>query len=222
MGTSAVNRRLTCLLLVAALMPSVSAVEAAAPVAQAAQAGGTGQGNLTSTAYHELPGGFPIEVRTFDDSEINLDIRSRLIDALGRSGYLVEPGAPLELSFESAVIQGAAADSSRSSLGRVETSTNASTGNQGSSIGVDVQVNVWSSTKDSVLGGRQSAVSRGKHARFHINAILRDRENGRVLWQADAIGDLITSDEARVARAMIEPLIEAFGQSVANQSFELR
>lgn len=218
------NLRLTCLLLLAALLPIEADADAAAclePAAQTAQAGAAGQGSLTATAYHAVPGGFPIEVRTFDDSAVNLDIQSRLIDALGRSGYLVEAGAPLELSFESEVIQGAVS-TNRTSLGRVESSTNASTGNQGSSIGVDVQVNVWSSTQDSVLGGRQSAGGSGKHARFHINAVLRDRENGRVLWQADALGDLLTADEGRVARAMIEPLVEAFGQSVADRRFELR
>src|SRR3546814_8197754 len=42
--------------------------------------------------------------------------------------------------------------------------------------GAEVNVNVWSSSQDSVLGGRQESNEAGTNV-FHINAVLRDRRS---------------------------------------------
>ena len=124
-----------------------------------------------------LPEGFPIELVVFDDSDTNLEIRESLAAALERNGRLIETGAPLELSLESAIVQPEFSESAPS-LGRIRAGNENQTGNRGSEHGVAAEVNVWSSSKDSLLGGRQPRQSRSEHPRFHINAILRDRDSG--------------------------------------------
>src|SRR3546814_2948911 len=42
--------------------------------------------------------------------------------------------------------------------------------------GAEVNVNVWSSSQDSVLGGRQESNEAGTNV-FHINAVLRSDEH---------------------------------------------
>src|SRR3546814_2333194 len=44
--------------------------------------------------------------------------------------------------------------------------------------------NVWSSSQDRVLGGRQESNEAGTNV-FHINAVLRDRRSGGVAWRSE-------------------------------------
>ena len=178
-------------------------------------------GSVSSVLFHDLPEGLPIEVATFDDTDTNLEIQARFAEELEKSGYLIAEDAPLELSFTSEVVQGDLRKRS-GSLGRIGASNEQDRGTRGSDSGVDVEVNVWSSTQDSVLGGRQSASGSGRHAKMHINALLRDRGSGQVLWQGDAFSDLVMADERRLARAMVRPLVDAIGRSVKNEPFQVR
>lgn len=185
-----------------------------------AQASGA-PGSVSSVLFHDLPEGLAIEVATFDDTDTNLAVRARFVEELEKSGYVIADGAPLELSFTSEVIQGDLRQRS-GSLGRIGASTEADRGTRGSDVGVDLELNVWSSTKDSVLGGIQPQTGGGRHAQMHINALLRDRGSGQVLWQGDAFSDMVMSDERRLAGAMVKPLVGAFGRSVKNEPFQVR
>lgn len=195
--------------------------EAWAGDAQLVQAGDAPPGRLTSASLRDMPAGFPIEVRTFDDTEINLEILALLSEALEKNGYVVADQAPLELSFDSQILRRDSPDPAPS-LGSAGVSTEFETGNTGSESGVDVFVNVWSTTKDSVLGGRQKRESTNKIPRFHINAVLRYRDTGQVVWQADAVFEMRIRDESRIIRSMVGPLAASLGQSVRNEFFEIR
>lgn len=187
---------------------------------QVAQAGAA-PGSVSSVLFHDLPEGLPIEVATFDDTDTNLEIQARFAEELEKSGYLVAENAPLELSFTSEVIQADLRQRS-GTLGRIGASTEADRGTRGSDTGVDLEVNVWSSTKDSVLGGIQPQGGSGRQAQLHINALLRDRDSGQVLWQGDAFSAMVMSDERRLAGAMVKPLVDAFGRSVKDEPFQVR
>ena len=178
-------------------------------------------GSVSSVLFHDLPAGLPIEVTVFDDTDTNLEIQARFAEELEKSGYLVAENAPLELSFTSEVIQGKLQEKT-GSLGRIGASTEADRGTRGSDTGVDLEVNVWSSTKDSVLGGIQPQSGSSRQAQMHINALLRDRDSGQVLWQGDAFSAMVMSDERRLAGAMVKPLVDAFGRSVKDEPFQVR
>jgi hypothetical protein len=71
-----------------------------------------------------------------------------------------------------------------------------------------------------VFGGRKSDSTKSQ-TKFHLNAILRDHGTGKFLWQGDAYAVMHQVDSARVARAMVAPLVAALGQSVTSKSFPI-
>ena len=91
----------------------------------------------------------------------------------------------------------------------------------GSDTGVDFRLNFWSSSQDSLLGGRQSKGETRAANVFHMNAVLRDRRSGKVLWQGDAYSEMIVPDEPRIARSMVRPLVTNLGRTVKGEPFEL-
>ena len=183
---------------------------------------GGAPGSVTSQVLAKMPEGFPIEVVLFDDSDTNIELRALLIQGLERHGHIVGEGAPLELVFESEVMEPNFRDDDAPSLGRIQSSNQNQTGNRGSARGVEAEVNLWSTTKDSLLGGRQKRLAQSKHSLFHINAILRDRESGRVLWQGDALCEMLTSNRTRLLRSMAEPLAASVGKTVVDEPFDIR
>lgn len=187
-------------------------VPAAAQTAASVQGEQRSQGMLTAQAFKETPESFTVSVSPYDDSGLNLrlkdDFEAQLRDS-GRGRVATSDEAGYLLLFESGVVPAEAVPRGPS-LG------SAQVGNEG----VDVTVNIWSSSQDSVLGGRQDKGLVGSSV-FHIGVILRDRESGTVVWQGDAYHELDEPETERVARAMVAPLVEKIGQSVAREPFEI-
>jgi hypothetical protein len=169
-------------------------------------------GLLTARAFRAAPAEAAIAVTPYDDSGLNLRLKQDFEAALeaGQRGR-VESRAEADymLLFETEVVP-AAALTRAPSLGSARVDEG----------GAEVNVNVWSSSQDSVLGGRQERPELGSSA-FHINAVLREAGSGAVVWQGDAYYRLTGPDTERVARAMVGPLIEKMGQTVVRESFTL-
>jgi hypothetical protein len=169
-------------------------------------------GMVTARAFRMPADGFTVFVSPYDDSDLHLtlkaDIESRLA-ASGRAHLAEEKAAGYLLFFDSAVVPAEQAPQ-RPSLGSVRA-------DQG---GAEVNVNVWSSTQDSVLGGRQTAQEVGSSV-FHMHATLRDRASGEVVWQGDAYYVLGEPETERVARALVAPLVERMGESVVREAIEI-
>jgi hypothetical protein len=183
--------------------PAASGAEAAAPRAP---------GMLTTHAFSQPPQGLAIFVAPYDDSELNLklkgDFESRLADKMG-ARVTPERAASFLFLFESEVVPAEQAPS-RPSLGSARVDEG----------GAEVNVNVWSSSQDSVLGGRRQAAELGSSV-FHINAVLRDKASGEVVWQGDAYYDLSGPETERVARALVASLVDKMGQSVVREPLQL-
>ncbi|GAB4375369.1 MAG: hypothetical protein Kow00114_38500 [Kiloniellaceae bacterium] len=169
-------------------------------------------GMLTTRAFRQPPPGLAVFVAPYDDSDLNLtlkaDFESRLADAAG-ARIAPEESATFHFLFESEVVPAEQAPRGPS-LGSARV-------NEG---GAEVNVNVWSSSQDSVLGGRQQAGAVGSSA-FHINAVLRDKHSGEVVWQGDAYYDLSGAETERVARALVAPLVDKMGQSVVREPLQI-
>lgn len=191
---------------------------------QVAQVGSGAPGLISSVAYAPVTPGLSFVVAPFDDSELNLAIKERFEHELRGISRTISDKAVLELSFETRVVQGRFGDNGPN-LGSLEAGTNVG---RESSVGltpgarreVEVRLNVWSSTKDSILGGRQRTGSRRANV-FHMNAVLRDQRSGKVLWQGDAYSEMIVADELRIARSMVRPLVASIGRTVKGEPFEL-
>ena len=169
-------------------------------------------GMLTTRAIKKAPETLTLSVAPYDDSDLNLQLKKEFETLLtARDGVSVAPEskAGFLLLFEAKVVPSEDAPY-RPSLGSL---------NAGSS-GVDVNVNVWSNTQDSVLGGRQPAPEVGSNL-FHINAILRHKSGGEVIWQGDIYHVLSGPETEHIARAMVAPLVEKIGQTVALEPFKI-
>ena len=168
-------------------------------------------GIFSSLAFGELPAGQPIAVTPFSDDALSLSVKARFTEALQGAGRPVADLAPLTLSFETRMIEGRFSQA-EASMGRFEADID----------GARINLNIWSSSQDSLLGGRQKADPPARKVNLlHMNVVLRDRASGKIMWRADAYCEMLTADRARVAGSMVAPLIASLGRSVEGQPFDI-
>lgn len=166
-------------------------------------------GFLTTQAFKDAPAGETITVALYDDNDLNLRLKSEFETELkAREREVVEAKTGLLLLFDTEVIP----------TDQVPKGPSLGSARAGST-GVDVNVNVWSSTQDSVLGGRKKPGALGTSV-FHMNAVLRDQASGEVFWQGDAYHEMLTADTERIARSMVPLLVEKLGQTTTHEPFE--
>ena len=188
--------------------PASAACRAAArQLAQLAPNGAPGIVNAVALA--QVAPDRPVAVTPFDDDDLSLTVKARFEDELRRLGRPVSDSASLTLSFETRVIEGRFSRAA-GNMGRFE----------GGSGGLRLDLNIWSTTQDSLLGGRQKAESRQANL-FHMNVVLRERDTGRTLWQGDAYCEMLTPDTLRIAVSMVGPLVASLGRSVRQRPFDI-
>lgn len=177
---------------------------------QAAQQATDGpQGVLASVSYADVAPGLAIDVKSVDDSDLSQALRARFEAELDRAGHPSGGSPALSLDFQTEVIPGKFPDRERT-LGQLK----------GDSGGVNLQFNLWSSSEDSLLGGRRSETRREANV-LHMNVVLRDLASRKVLWQADAYGELLSADHQQVGLAMVGPIVARIGQTVREERFAL-
>lgn len=207
------RRHLLCLagvLAFLALAPEPGAAAMAAP--QLAQLGPNGApGVVSAQALGEVPAGRPVAVTPYSDDDLSLSIKTRFEAALRKAGRAVDDSAALTLSFETKVVAGRI-DQTEGNLGRFEA-------DEGGAL---LNLNIWSSSQDSLLGGRQKAAAPSRKVNLmHMNVVLRDRQTGKTLWQADAYCEMLTANRPRIAGSMVAPLVASLGRSVKGQPFDI-
>lgn len=195
-----------------ALGPAAFGADRGAPALQIAQLAANGApGIVTTVALGPLLDGQPIAVTPFADDKLSLAVKARFEVALRAAGRPVSDSAPLTLSFETKMIEGRFTQA-EANMGRFEASDE----------GMSINLNIWSSSQDSLLGGRQKAGAPSRKVNlFHMNVVLRDRETGKTLWQGDAYCEMLTADQTRIAGSMVAPLTASLGRSVTGQPFDI-
>ncbi len=168
-----------------------------------------GRGELNAVSYREVPQPLSLSVTLFDDSSLDLRIRDEMIAALERAKQDLadEPRYELELSNEGQV---GGRISRAPSLGRVSSSEDDSR----------IEMNIWSSTQDSILGGRISDRERITAGSFTILASLRERGGG-VVWEGRAIVGVERNRADPYVTAMVEALAQNLGRTVRHGSFPI-
>ena len=141
--------------------------------AQNAAAGGSGK--LQAVSYREVPDRLTLSVTLFDDSNINLRIKEQMVASLERAKHSLGDNALFELELMSEVTPGKLGGATPS-LGRLSSNNDNS----------QIEMNIWSSSQDSILGGRYSDRPRRIASRFEIHATLRERSLGQVVWEGRA------------------------------------
>lgn len=173
-----------------------------------AQAGAAGQGQIQSVSYREVPERLALSLVLYDNSDLDLEIRDRMQAALESVKHRVEPAALFELElvheFSTSTYR-----EREPSLGEMH-----SKGND-----VELNMNVWSTTQDSILGGRQEQEHRSSESRFVVRAVLREKSGGDVVWDGQAVVKCDREQAGRYVPPMVAALARSLGQTVRHGSF---
>lgn len=167
-------------------------------------------GFVRAQSYARAPAGQTIEIRPQDDSADNLELARFMISTLAwRGETTVASGGRLLLTFSTSVV---AADEGGPGLTLGETSASdmsdrmvTAAQSDGAHIyspeprvpqGVgrqildsEVRINVWSSSRDSLLQGRVPGSTRSSTPRYILSAILSDSETGQQYWRGESTID---------------------------------
>lgn len=169
------------------------------------------EGLVKSQAIQPMPPGFSMDVVVYDDTDLNLEIKAALEDALKSNGRLVIEG-PAALDFEMVSdvvvvqIMGVVPY-----LGRAGTEDDVD--------GVSARINVFSTQQNSLFGGEGVTVQGYQETSFHINGQIRDSETGRVLWHGDVYAYMPSGDPRTVMQAMVENLAAVVGETTSPRRF---
>lgn len=155
---------------------------------------------LSTTSYESLPADAAFRIETPSD-----DVRSRHVadlveDALRARGYAVEEAAPLVMAIE---VPGGWDDGGEPDLGMFEV---------GTQHGLELRLNIWSSSEDSLLRPRsRERVAPPPH---RIRLSLHDRQAGRYLWHGEAEAEADFRGFLTISREMVPVLVDALGETV--------
>lgn len=174
-----------------------------------AQAGGAnGLGVLQAVSYREVPDPLSLSVILFDDSKLDLRIRDEMLAALQRANHDLGDNPLFELEVSSAARSGRfVADGP--SLGRLSSDPE----------DTRLEMNIWSSSQDSILGGRYSEREGRTFSSFEIEAVLRERSLGEVVWEGHAIVETDRGRAEPYVPQMVESLVRSLGHTVRERTF---
>lgn len=166
-------------------------------------------GYVTAFACGSYSKAAPVTLYALDDSKDYRAVFDRLRGELKSRGVTEQEGAPIRVQLDIQATRQAARRKGRD-LGRI------SRGNAYNEK-TQVDVNLWSNKKDSVLGGRRDEVLQQAEDRIRVQILVTDHRNGRCQWQGEAVHDLAGRDTVRTARALLPYLLDHLGQSVRQE-----
>lgn len=174
---------------------------------------------VTAFACGDLPKRLSVQVISTDDSDDALALRKHLIATLRTRGISVDPKARLRLTVEvTRKVDAAPArkpdlvELSRRDQEPVE-------GGPGGGYETRVEVNIWSSRKDSLIGGRTSGKTGRVVDQLRMEITINDLNSGACLWKGTAFHDLAGRDLLREAKRVAGPLVRRIGKKAAHEPF---
>lgn len=164
-------------------------------------------GHAAAQSYRSAQGA--IAVQPLDNSTLNLDVATRIAEALRQRGVTVADDAPLLLEFETTTDSnaptgklGAGRPIPRVDIGRER--------DLGRGDSVDARVDAYSTSRSSVLTGvRKPDIS----VHYMLRATLSERTGPRV-WEGYTEYNDLVNDEARLYTGMAPLLAEMVGANV--------
>ncbi len=195
------------LLTLGAALPVV-AQEAGEPVAS----------RMNAFACGTLPSPLKVDVQVLDNAASYLRFQERFVEALRAAGGDSVDGAAIILTLD---VQTEREFQRREGGELMELRA----GQENTDIGQEGDVffrgNIWSSTSDSVLGGRKRDLGRLALNQLRVSATANRRDDGRCLWQGEVLHHL-NGEDADVAAIRIMPILaEAMGKTVRNRPVDL-
>lgn len=172
--------------------------------------GAPAAGELHAVSYREVPDPLSLSITLFDDSDLDLKIRDEMAAALEKAKHKLRPDAPFELELTSEV-RTSRGGGDEGNLGRVTSDQD----------DTRIEMNIWSSSQDSVLGGRYSGGGGRGATTFEIHAALRERSLGEVVWDGRAIVEAERDRVEPYVAQMVESLVDSLGKTVRDGSIAL-
>lgn len=183
----------------------------------------SGEAILSASGFRTIPDRAKVRLQLADDTDINLRLRAIAIQALTRAGYaVVDADAAFTLRLESErLLKGRQTDLSIGSL-RAGSSVGRPEGNAGGprGDGVDLNLRLWSSTKNSLLNPKSAGVAAKQGFAVVIKAF--DEAAHKPAWHGIARAPDSGGDSYRTGSAMVKHLIDALGLTVDQEIVSLR
>jgi hypothetical protein len=162
-------------------------------------------------AYHPVPEPGAVAVVAWDDSADDQRVRKAFQHALQARGRALDAEGPLELRFEMAVRR----------LGPAPREPSFGSVTGGSGTGIEAHFNVWSSTENSLLGGRQATRER-RATVLQLTATLHERGGARrVLWRGEGQTDIANMSRAEAGARLAPELAARLGRAQSAITMEL-
>ena len=166
---------------------------------------------VSTTACGAIPPDSVVAVIPADDSPLNMEIAGRLAETLHGTGYRTGRTGPLELRYHAAE-QGQPPTTRERSLGRLD----------GSGGGVSLNLNIWSNTKDSVIGGRRAQQRAGNALHLVVEMELDRVADRDCIWRGEAAASLVGWQRGELAKRLVEILVGEIGGDTGQKRLELR
>lgn len=174
----------------------------------AAQPASTGEARMGAVALEPVTKDVAFKVELADNAEIDLRLEGELRDLLVARGWTSSKGAAWTLTLTTTEVTG---DTPGSSLGEVRVDNDI----------VRMRMNLWSSTRDSVLGGRTGAEPATLERLLRLELELRDAAD-KVAWSGRAETTARGTDPYRIYRQMLPRLVDRLGQTAEAEAFPIR
>ena len=170
-------------------------------------------GVITAVTYREITDRISVVVDLYDDSDLNRLILESMIRSLHHAKHTIG-GRPLfELSFSSH-FHSPVYFKRDPDLGEISFGTNI--------IPHRLEMNVWSSSRDSLMTGRRGRSRRTGQYDFEIHASLRERSLGRVVWEGTAVAYVEWAKAADAVPIMVDALVGNLGRNAHSKKFPLK
>jgi hypothetical protein len=174
-------------------------------------------GDLSSVVLDEVPRGLPVEVGAFRSGDPGGEFRDAFGMALKELGYGTAPNAPLALELEAEMSSSGTQSYGRSGLIEDQPGRGGREPTERDPSGEDFRLGIRQPRVETFSFGNPA--NQDVRNSLYVNAMLRDRRTGRVVWTADANCEVLPGSRRGVARAVAMPIVRSIGRSVQRESF---
>ena len=169
---------------------------------------------VTTQVCEPLTKGTPLHLSPADDSPLYLSIEKRMKAAVEKSGYPVREATPLQLYY-TAVESAVEVRRHGPSLGEIDVHT------RNQAARAQLLINVWSTSKDSIIGGRKNKSSYNVSNFLIMTLELNREDNGRCVWRGEGAVELESVTAQQVAKGLTDAIAARIGQAVERDTVPL-
>jgi hypothetical protein len=170
---------------------------------------------VAAMACEALPKGAAFKLSPADDTPLYLMIDGRIRQAAARAGHPVRDDATLELYY-SAVESIVEMRGQGPSFGRIDVRT------LNREAHAQLLVNVWSTSKDSIVGGRKTKDGAVVSNHLIMSLELNREDNGRCVWRGEGAVALEGVTANQVAKGLADAVAAKLGKTIDKEIVPLR